>query len=147
MSESVPFVFSYPITVHLRDTDGLGHVNNAVYMTYLETARNRWVFELTGKKEVRDFDFILAHTTIDFKSAANLYDQLEVSLRPLRIGNSSWELGYEIRERGSGRLVVAARSVQVSYDYAAEKPMAVPARLRAALEVALAGKGGSEERL
>ena len=44
--------FRHPITVHLRDLDALGHVNNAVYMTYLEMARNRWVFELTGKREV-----------------------------------------------------------------------------------------------
>src|SRR5436190_10886799 len=96
------FAFTLPIEVILRDLDGLGHVNNAVYLTYLESARNRYVFGLTAKRGIHDFDFILARTVIDFRSAATLFETLHVALRPVRIGTSSWELAYEVRESLTG---------------------------------------------
>lgn len=128
------FAFTYPITVHLRDLDGLGHVNNAVYLTYLETARNRWVFDLRGKTKVTDFDFILAHTSVDFRAAAELYDTVLVKLRPTRVGNSSWDLQYECRDQATGRLLIEARSVQVMYNYATGRSAPVPEEFRRILE-------------
>jgi len=131
------FAFTLPVTVHLRDLDALGHVNNAVYLTYLETTRNRWVFDLTGKKTVHDFDFILARTHIQFRSAASLHESLNVALRPVRLGTSSWDLEYEVREARSGRLVVEADSTQVMYNYQALRSMPIPQGFRRTLEEAM----------
>ena len=54
------------VELRWRDMDAYGHVNNAVYLTYLEEARDAWVQEVLGK--VTDtWDFVLARVAIDFK--------------------------------------------------------------------------------
>jgi len=128
--EPETYAYTLPIRVCLRDLDGLGHVNNAVYLTYLETARNRYVFERTGKRDVRDFDFILARTEIDFRFPAEMDQTVAVELRPCRIGSRSWDLEYRIREMESDRLLVEARSVQVAFNYDTGRSMAVPEEWR-----------------
>jgi acyl-CoA thioester hydrolase len=40
------FRFNYPIEVRFSDTDAMGHVNNAVYLTYFEQARLAYWREL-----------------------------------------------------------------------------------------------------
>ncbi len=54
------------IEIRWRDLDAYGHVNNAVYLTYLEEARDAWVNQVLGK--VADtWDFVLARVAIDYK--------------------------------------------------------------------------------
>lgn len=54
------------VELRWRDMDAYGHVNNAVYLNYLEEARDAWVQEVLGK--VTDtWDFVLARVAIDFK--------------------------------------------------------------------------------
>lgn len=54
------------IAIRWRDIDNYGHVNNAVYLNYLEECRDRLVEELFGTEEA--WDFVLAHVGIDFRS-------------------------------------------------------------------------------
>jgi acyl-CoA thioester hydrolase len=55
------------IEIRWRDMDAYGHVNNAVYLNYLEEARDAWVQSVLG--EVSDtWDLVLAHVEIDFRS-------------------------------------------------------------------------------
>ena len=54
------------VELRWRDMDAYGHVNNAVYLNYLEEVRDAWVQEVLGK--VTDtWDFVLARVAIDFK--------------------------------------------------------------------------------
>jgi acyl-CoA thioester hydrolase len=54
------------IEIRWRDLDAYGHVNNAVYLTYLEEARDAWVQQVLGK--VSDtWDFVLARVAIDYQ--------------------------------------------------------------------------------
>ena len=54
------------VELRWRDMDAYGHVNNAVYLNYLEEARDAWIQEVLGK--VTDtWDFVLARVAIDFK--------------------------------------------------------------------------------
>jgi len=124
--------------VELRDCDGLGHVNNAVYLSYIEEARTEWVFAVTGGRRLRDFDFILARAEIDFRSEATLGDDLVVEVWPRRVGTKSWDLDYVIRQAGSGTVVVESTSVLVSYDFEAGRTVPVPEILRARLTEAIA---------
>ena len=46
--------FTYPIHIRFGDTDALGHVNNAVYMSYFESARLAYArFLLSGTRKHR----------------------------------------------------------------------------------------------
>ena len=87
---------------------------------------------------MEEFDFILASTTLHFRSPVLLHEAVTMRCAPSRIGNSSWDLVYEGRARTDGRLVVEGTSVQVHYDYAIRKPVPIPGDWRRILEDDLA---------
>ena len=110
-------------SVRFRDCDAMGHVNNAVYSTYLEEAR---IGVLGGLNA-----FILARVEIDFRSELRMGEQVEVRTRCSRIGTKSFDLEHVIA--ADGRVVAEAKSVLVSYDYGLGESVAVPAELRSRL--------------
>ena len=126
-----PFV--YDVRVEWRDLDAAGHVNHAVYLTYLESARTAAYFALMGGRRAADLDIILARAVVDYRSAATLHDALAVEVRPGRVGATSFTLEYAIRDKKDGRVVVEAETVQVCFDYAANEKKPVPDELRAKL--------------
>jgi acyl-CoA thioester hydrolase len=126
--EGFPFVHSE--AVRFSDLDGFGHVNNAVFSTYLEQARLAWFGDAEGEMPLRDV--ILARTEIDFRSPVVFGETVQIGVRPTRLGTKSFELAYELR--AGGRVVAEAKSVLVGYDYAHERSVEVPARWRRRLE-------------
>jgi acyl-CoA thioester hydrolase len=124
------------LTVRFRDCDPLGHVNNAVYSTYLEQARFALWHAQAGvelrraaRGEGRE-GFILARTEIDFRSEAHEGDELEVRLTLDGFGRTSAAYSYEVVDAPTGRLVANAKSVQVWYDYQEKKPVVLTADLK-----------------
>ena len=114
------FPFVYRETVRFRDLDAMGHVNNAVYSTYLEQARI--AFLEPGGAEIASM--ILARLEIDFRSPLSLGETVEIELTPTRVGTKSFELAYEMR---SGERVVAeAKTVLVAYDYERNESKPLP---------------------
>jgi acyl-CoA thioester hydrolase len=94
--------------VRFRDCDAMGHVNNAVYSTYLEQAR----IGILGGLE----PFILARVEIDFRSELRAGERVEVRSRCADLGTKSFRLAHQIW--AGDRLVAEAVSVLVGYDYA-----------------------------
>ena len=88
--------------VRFRDCDAMGHVNNAVYSTYLEEARIGVLGDLVA--------FILARVEIDFRSELRLGEEVEVGTRCSRIGSKSFDLEHVISASG-GRVVADRKSV------------------------------------
>ena len=132
--ERPEFRFTCAIVPRFRDTDAMGHINNAVYVTYLEVGRQGYWAKLTGASDYRLVPFILAHVTCDFRSEALISETLEVALRCAAIGSKSFTFAYEIREQRTRRLVVEATTVQVCYDYATKRSIPMPEQLRRMLE-------------
>ena len=109
------------VQVRFRDTDAMAHVNNAVYLSYLELARMRYWTELTGSRDYRGVDFILARAEIDYRSPVTVDEEVRVWVRVCELRRSSFLFEYRLEEKGSGRLVAQAKTVQACYDYAARK--------------------------
>jgi acyl-CoA thioester hydrolase len=130
-----PHVFE--VKVPWRDLDAAGHLNNAVYFSYMETARAEAYLKMRGRDDWRDLDIILARATCDFRSPAAFGETLLVSVWPTRIGASSFAFRYEIHEKRSGRLVAEGESVQVMFDYARNEKKPIPDELRAKLAAGL----------
>ena len=128
------FTLTHEIVPRFRDTDAMGHINNAVYVTYLEVARQQYWRAFSGGEDYRRVPFILAHVQIDFRSEALVSEVLDIGIRCDWIGNKSFAFGYEIREPASRRLVVEATTVQVCYDYEAKHSVPMPAELRRQIE-------------
>jgi len=122
--------FLLPIEVRFRDLDALGHVNNAVYLTYLESARIAYWLQLKGRTDLAALDMMLARVEIDYRSPAFYGETLDVSVRCASMRRSSFVLEFRIAERRSGRLVAEARKVCVHYDFEAGRSIPIPAELR-----------------
>jgi acyl-CoA thioester hydrolase len=125
--------FVLPREVEFRDIDAAGHVNNAVYLTYLETARIRYLIEVLGAEFADEIALILARIAVDFRSPAQFAEMLEIGARVTRLGTTSFDMEHEVRG-GDGRLVLEASSVLVAYDYEANAPMSIPERWRTRLD-------------
>src|SRR5258708_10131418 len=129
--------FVHRLEVRFGDCDVLGHVNNAVYLTYLEQARFAhwralWGFGAPQLASGRP-GVILAHVECDYKRPVTYGDVLEIRLTVAAIGRSSFRYEYEIVDE-EGRTVLTALTVQVMYDYTAAKPVAIPDDIRALLQ-------------
>jgi len=135
-----------PLRPRFRDTDAMGHINNAVYVTYLEVARQEYWRAFRGDEDYRVVPFILARVEVDFRSEALMREVLELAVRCSSIGTKSFAFEYEIREQDTRRLVVAAASVQVFYDYAAKRSIPCPPEMRERLEAFEGRPLGLKER-
>lgn len=127
--DGFPFVLS--IDVRFRDLDAFGHVNNAVYLTYLESARMAWWFEVVGSRALGDVAMILARTEIDYRRQVRQDARLDIGVRCESLRRSSFVLAFRVLDAASGALVAEARKVLVHYDFAAQRSSPIPAELRA----------------
>jgi acyl-CoA thioester hydrolase len=101
------------IPIRWRDVDAYGHVNNAVFLNYLEEARDRLVESLFGEHA---WDFVIARVAIDYRSELSQTDR-EVVVRcgVTGFGTSSVRTAERVLAAG-GRLSAEAESVIVARD-------------------------------
>lgn len=123
----LPGDFGHQVVVDVRfaDTDAMGHVNNAVYLTYCEMARIHYWTDVTGDPVVsgqeRAESLILAEARITYRAPVFHGEQVTVETRATHIGRSSFTLEHRLtaaRAGGPARLVAVSDSVLVRYDYA-----------------------------
>ena len=119
-----------PLQVRFRDTDAFGHVNNAVFFSYIELARIRYFLDVLQPAEpFKGMPLILARVELDFRSPIMFGEDVEVETQVDRIGRSSIAMSH--RMTANGRLVGDSQSVLVTYDYEIASPMPVPDEWRA----------------
>jgi acyl-CoA thioester hydrolase len=131
------------VEVRFADTDAMGHVNNASYLTYCEIARASYYETVTGRPlplgvHGAEEGMILAELRMTYRAPAFYGEVLAVETRVVRIGRSSFTMEHRLSapqsRYGRSRLVAVAESVLVAYDYAAERPIPVAESLVEAME-------------
>ncbi len=122
------------VAVRFSDTDAFGHVNNAAYLSYLESARIDYLRAILGAVKVEDLGVILARVEIDYRSPAFHHETMKVGCRVEGLGGASIRMGYRVEDKVSGRLVAEAKSVMVAYDYALGRPTRVREEWRRKME-------------
>ena len=105
------------IRVRFRDLDALGHVNYAVYLTYMEEALTRlWevVLGYTDREvDARDFGCVTVRVEVDYRNAVVYGDTVETAIWVSRIGRSSFITDYRLSEGRSSKLIAEGKTVQV----------------------------------
>jgi acyl-CoA thioester hydrolase len=101
------------IAIRWRDVDAYGHVNNAVYLTYLEEARDRLVESLFGE---RAWDFVIARVAIDYRSELNQADRAVTARCQVTGFRTSSVRTAEQIATVDGRLAAESESVIVARD-------------------------------
>ena len=126
-------IFTHHLEVRFRDCDAMGHVNNAVYLTYLEETRFAfWRASGLGNAADSGPGVIVARVEIDYRRAAKHGDKLRIHIGMAAIGRTSFTYEYEIVD-AADTLIANARSVIVRYDYAAGRPVALSEEIKDAL--------------
>jgi acyl-CoA thioester hydrolase len=120
------------LQVRFRDIDAFGHVNNAVFFSYVELARIRYLLDvLQPERPFDELPLILARVELDFRSPIMFGEEVTVDTRIDRIGRSSLAMAHRMAAGDEGRLAGEASTVLVTYDYAAARPIDVPEEWRA----------------
>ena len=119
--------------IRWRDVDAYQHINNSVYLTYLEEVRDEWFDRTVGSVEGAG-DFVLVRVAIDFRRELTLSDDAVVATCMLKdYGNASITTREEIRA-AEGWLAAEAESVMVAHDPLTRKSRGLSPNERAALE-------------
>lgn len=125
------FEFVTDVQLRLRDIDEMGHVNNAVYLTYLEIARDEYVETVVGES-LLDRGAVIANLDIDFLAPISRGADVTVAARVLELGTSSIRMHYEIR--GDGEAAATAETTIVTFDREARESKPLPDHWRSAIE-------------
>jgi acyl-CoA thioester hydrolase len=127
---------AYPFQTHdkLRycDTDRQGHVNNAVFTTFLETGRVEILFKLIRPLAGPDSSFMIVHLELDLLAEVNWPGTVEIGSRVAAIGTSSVRLQQGLFQNDA--CVGTAETVMVLIDETARKSKPFPPAARARLE-------------
>jgi len=119
------FKIHVPIQLRFADTDALGHVNNANFLSYFEAARVIYFDTVMG--DIIDWKakgIILARTEIDYRIPLFLKDKPVVHVRCSRIGTKSFVMSYVISE--GDRVFAEGNTVMVCFDFVQNVPFAMP---------------------
>lgn len=109
--QRVPSVFEHHVSVRWRDTDALGHVNNAVYLTYLEEARDAFYLQALG-----DPIYVVVRLEIDFRNEVRHDDRtVRVQIAVERLGKTSLTTRETLRTV-DGKVAAEARVITVRWD-------------------------------
>ncbi len=128
---------SFPIHIRFNDIDVIGHVNNAIYISYFEEARKDFFSELIDTKwDWSSEGTLLARNEIDYKAPIHLEDEARIEIWVSRIGNKSFDVNYRIIKNDNGNWIecTTGKSVVVCFNYKENKTIEIPEKWRAALE-------------
>ena len=133
----------HSVTVRFRDLDALGHVNYAVYLSYLEDCFNR-LWEQVLVSAGRSFDakapgIVTVRAEIDYRASATCNQVLQVETWVSKLGRTSFDTDYRIFDKQDNRkLIASARTVQVVMG-GSNKESGMPEIIRRGLQQFLAG--------
>jgi acyl-CoA thioester hydrolase len=127
-----------PITVRWGDMDTMGHVNNAKYFTYCESARMSYfaAIRMLDHRESEQHGPALAAAHLNFRRQVHHPAELDVWTRVSEIGRSSFRMEYEIVRRDGteeGERVADGHGVIVWVDYGTGRSIPIPDALREAI--------------
>lgn len=124
--------FAYTTTVDVRyqDHDIMGHVNNAVYVTYMEEARARYMLDAVGVPP-DELSMVVANLEVDFRRSVRDEHEVEVAVAVTDLGNTSFTMTYEVRD--SEGVAVEGETTQVAIDPDTGESTRVPDEWRDAI--------------
>ncbi len=117
------------IQIRFKDIDKLGHVNNATYLSYLETARMSYFRQVIGTTiDWVKTGMILAKVNIDYKLPVVLEDELFVYTRITRFGTKSFDISNCMVKvvNNEEKICCTAVSVIVCMNYETKETSPVP---------------------
>jgi acyl-CoA thioester hydrolase len=139
-SAAVPALAAFPVVIEVPvqwgDQDAFGHVNNVVYLRWLESSRIAYMNRVGVLEDFQSARIgpILASIKCDYRRQVIYPDTVAVGARAVRIGRTSIGLEHLIVSRARSEVAAQANATIVVFDYRVQKPYPVPAQVRRAIE-------------
>lgn len=133
--------FETEVPVRYSDRDTLGHVNNAIFATFLEEARIDFVQEVL-EDSIEQRSMVIVNMEVDFRAPVTGWN-VTVGLDVTEVGESSFTIEYEIES--DGELAATASTVQVAVDPASGETRPVPEKWREGFDEIESWSGGGGE--
>mgnify|MGYP000113412940 CR=1 FL=1 len=106
--------FFSDIEIRFRDLDALAHVNNVVYLSYVEQARIRYFDDILGERQDwEEWGVLLARTEINYLQPLVLKDIAKCGMECVAIGRKSMEFNFKIFKYKNGIETEMASGVNV----------------------------------
>ncbi|MFF5256699.1 acyl-CoA thioesterase [Streptomyces leeuwenhoekii] len=120
----------YRCPLRWADMDAYGHVNNVVFLRYLEEARIDFLFR--PDKEFKQGSVVARHE-IDYKrQLVHRHAPVDIELWVTEIRAASFTLAYEVKD--GDQIYVRASTVIVPFDFEAQRPRRITAEEREFLQ-------------
>lgn len=128
-------MFERLIPVRWRDTDAQGHVNNAVFLTYLEEGRDAFYAQVIEA----DPNYLVVRIELDLRAEVRHPDQqVTVRIQAERLGTTSLTTREKVLTP-SGEVAAEARVITVRWDPAQRTPVPFSETERLRLSAAMTG--------
>lgn len=121
--------FTTPVEIRFSDLDVYGHVNNALYFTYLETARIKLWQQSFGAFLDSKLMFLIVRAECDYRLPIEMNDPLQITVSSNKVKYSSFDFSYRMHD-GAGKVFAEAKTVMVCYDPKIKKPVAIPPEIK-----------------
>ena len=123
----------FRVQIRFADIDSMGHVNNAIYLSYFESARMHYLNDLLGMQwDWEENGIILLKNEVEYVKPLRLRDNAEVISKIIEIGNKSFKMRYELNVEDETYCVGVAHLV--AYNYLEGKSQSIPTDMRLKLE-------------
>jgi len=130
----VSFTFETEVAVRYSDVDTYGHVNNAVYATFVEEARVDYLEAVLDADDTAregpagmsadGVGIVVASLDLEFRRSVGMVDDVTVGVRVPNLGESSFPFEYEIRS--AGEVAAVGETTMVAYDRGTDASRPIP---------------------
>ncbi|KWT63152.1 thioesterase [Streptomyces albus subsp. albus] len=137
----------YSCPLRWSDMDAFGHVNNAVFVRYLEEARIDFMWRLAPGEGSASFSggSVVARHEIDYvRPLVHRHAPVTVESWVTKIGAASMTIAYEIKDEDT--VYVRASTVVVPYDFAQQRPRRITAEEKSFLREYLDDGAGDDAK-
>lgn len=128
------FTHTFPVQARWNDLDPLGHVNNAVYITYFEIGRSQFMLDASKTWNWHKHMFLIGKIGVTYLKELTLeHKNVNVHCRVARFGTKSFDIEYAITSthpNGNQELNCIGSSTQVMFDMKTRTTTEVPAWLK-----------------
>ena len=117
------FLLKHEISTRWKDLDAFGHINNAVFLSYIEDARilffKRWNINLKEKS------LIVASIKIDYIKQLEHPSEIIIGQKIVRLGKKSFDIQSAIFKKSSSKLICTSIVTSVCYDFINNKTVEI----------------------
>lgn len=112
-----PFRHFLPVQIRFSDIDMLGHLNNNVYLSFMDLAKLDYFQTIAGTQmRLTDIRLVVVHIDCDFLMPAYFTDQLQVWTAITHIGDRSLTIEQRIIDAPSGQIKCIGRTIMAGFD-------------------------------